>query len=147
MDKPRGLTVVLPGSERYFLDPQPIRALSGIGAASEKKLKAYGIETLGDLARADDDLVISILGKNGKTMLDRARGVECDAIVVDNSVKSVSNEMSFAHNLTARADIEAAIDMMAAKVARRLRRKKLNGTTLALKVRFENLSVKSGQRP
>ena len=147
MDKPRGLTVVLPGSERYFLDPQPIRALSGIGAASEKKLKAYGIETLGDLARADDDLVVSILGKNGKTMLDRARGVECDAIVVDNSVKSVSNEMSFAHNLTARADIEAAIDMMAAKVARRLRRKNLNGTTLALKVRFENLSVKSVQRP
>ena len=147
MDKPRGLTVVLPGSERFFLDPQPIRALSGIGAASEKKLKAYGIETLGDLARADDDLVISLLGKNGKTMLDRARGVECDEVVVEDSVKSVSNEMSFAHSLTVRADIEAAIDMMAAKVARRLRRKGLNGTTLALKVRFDNLSVKTVQRP
>ncbi len=147
MDKPRGLTVVLPGSERNFLDPQPIRALSGIGAASEKKLKAHGIETLGDLARADDELVMSLLGKNGRTMLDRSRGVDADEVSTDDTVKSVSNEMSFAQNLTERDDIEAAIDMMAAKVARRLRRKGLNGTTIALKVRFDNLSVKSVQRP
>lgn len=31
--KPRGLTVVLPGTERGFLAPLPVRALSGIGAA------------------------------------------------------------------------------------------------------------------
>ncbi|MBQ9043884.1 MAG: DNA polymerase IV [Eggerthellaceae bacterium] len=147
MDKPRGLTVVLPGSERNFMDPLPVRALSGVGASAEKKLKQLGIETLGDLARADDEEVVGLLGKAGRVMLDRARAEEYAPVESDDEVKSVSNETSFAKDLTARADIEAAIDTMAAKVGRRLRRKGLAGRTLALKVRYSDFSVRSVQRP
>lgn len=147
MDKPRGLTVVLPGSEESFMGPLPVRALSGIGASAERKLKEHGIETLGQLADADDELVEKLLGKVGRVMLDRARGVEDAPVVPDDEVKSVSNETSFAHDLTEREDIEAAIDTMAAKVCRRLRRKGLAGSTLALKVRYEDRSVRTVQRP
>ncbi len=147
MDKPRGLTVVLPGSEGNFMAPLPVRALSGIGAAAEKRLRERGIETLGDLAAADDELVVGMLGKVGRVMLDRARGLEDAPVESDDEVKSVSNETSFARDLTDRADIEAAIDTMAAKVGRRLRRKGLAGRTLALKVRYSDRSVRSVQRP
>lgn len=146
MDKPRGLTVVLPGSERSFMGPLPVRALSGIGASAERKLKEHGIETLGQLADSDDELVEGILGKVGRVMLDRARGLEDAPIVQDDEVKSISSETSFAYDLTERADIEAAIDTMAAKVGRRLRRKNLAGRTLALKVRYEDRSVRSAQQ-
>ena len=146
MDKPRGLTVVLPGSEAGFMGPLPVRALSGIGAAAERKLKEHGIETLGQLAAADDELVERMLGKVGRVMLDRARGMEDAPVVPENGVKSVSNETSFARDLTVRADIEAAIGTMAAKVGRRLRRKGLAGRTLALKVRYADRSVRSVQR-
>lgn len=145
MDKPRGLTVVPPGSERNFMDPLPVRALSGVGSSSEAKLKEHGIETLGDLARSDDGLIVSILGKNGATMLERARGLEQSSIDPDDEVKSVSNEMSFAQDKADRAEIEAAIDTMAAKVGRRLRKKGLAGTTLALKVRYADLRSRSVQ--
>ena len=147
MDKPRGLTVVLPGSEANFMAPLPTRALSGIGPAAERALRNHGIETLGDLANADDDLVVAVLGKNGQTMLDRARGTEDAPIVADDTVKSVSNETSFAHDLTNRDDIEAAIATMAAKVGRRLRRKGLVGRTVSLRVRYADRSVRSQQRP
>ena len=147
MDKPRGLTVVIPGSEANFMAPLPVRALSGIGGSSEKKLRDLGIETLGDLAAADDDTIVRLLGKPGKVMLDRARGLENAPIEMDDEVKSVSNEVSFAHDLTEREDIIAAIDVMAAKVGRRLRRKGLAGRTLALKVRYADRSVRSVQRP
>ena len=146
MDKPRGLTVVMPGSERNFMDPLPVRALSGIGPSAQKRLNDHGIETIGDLASADDDLVESLLGKNGRVMLDRARCTEDDEVVQDDEVKSVSNEMSFSEDLTSRADIEAAIGTMAAKVGRRLRRKGLAGHTLALKVRYADRSVRTVQR-
>ena len=46
MDKPRGLTVVLPGSEAEFLAPLPVRKMSGIGKASEAHLAMMGIHTL-----------------------------------------------------------------------------------------------------
>ena len=55
MDKPRGLTVVFPGSERDFLAPLPVRTMSGIGAAAEEKLRARGIRTLGQLADAGEE--------------------------------------------------------------------------------------------
>ena len=147
MDKPRGLTVVLPGSEANFMAPLPVRALSGIGPSAEKKLHSRGIETLGDLMEADDAVVIGMLGKAGRVMLDRARCVEDAPVESDDEVKSVSSETSFAQDLVKREDIEAAIATMAAKVGRRLRREGLSGRTLALKVRYADFSVRTVQRP
>ncbi|MBO4352487.1 MAG: DNA polymerase IV [Eggerthellaceae bacterium] len=147
MDKPKGLTVVMPGSELSFMSLQPVRALSGIGPSAAAKLHDYGIDTLGELAAADDELIEKLLGKNGAVMLERARGIEMSKVMADDDIKSVSNEISFADDLTDRQDIEAAIAIMASKVCRRLRRKDLKGSTLALKVRHADLSFQSVQRP
>ena len=147
MDKPRGLTVVLPGSEENFFDPQPLRALSGIGPSAERVLKEHGISTLGELARADDASIVAWLGKSGRVMLDRVRCAEDDPIEPDTDVKSVSNEVSFANDMTDREDIMAAICTMAAKTGRRLRRKGLKGKTIALKIRYDDRTVRSVQRP
>lgn len=145
-DKPRGLTVVYPGSERAFLAPLPIRTLSGVGAAAEKVLKAHGIRTLGDLGNADAALLKRVFGKNGEMMRERALGADRSPVVVDDEVKSVSNEVTFAEDLTDRASIEAALATIAAKVGRRLRRKGLTGRTIAIKVRYDDRSVHSVQR-
>lgn len=146
-DKPQGLTVVLPGSERNFLEALPVGALSGIGPSTAAKLKALGIETLGQLCDAEDEKVISRLGKVGAMILARARGQEDSSVVAEDKVKSVSNETSFAEDLTERKDIVAAIDTMAAKVGRRLRRKGLRGRTLTLKVRYGDFTARSAQCP
>ena len=37
-EKPRGLTVVLPGTEAAFLAPLPVGAMSGVGPATESRL-------------------------------------------------------------------------------------------------------------
>ncbi len=146
MDKPRGLTTVYPGRERDFLAPLPVRTMSGIGAAAEQKLKARGINTLGDLAEAEESLLTRLFGKNGHVMHLRALGGDDAPVITNDPVKSVSNEMSFAVDLTERADVEAAIATMAAKVGRRLRRKGLKGHTLGLKVRYDDRSVRSVQK-
>ncbi len=120
MDKPRGLTVVYPGSERDFLAPLPVRTMSGIGAAAEEKLNARGIRTLGQLADADRRMLERVFGKLGRVMHVRANGGDDAPVEQDDAVKSVSNEMTFATDLTRREDVEAAIATMAAKVGRRL---------------------------
>lgn len=146
MDKPRGLTVVYPGGERDFLAPLPVRTMSGIGAAAEEKLRTRGIRTLGQLANADLNMLVRLFGKNGRVMHLRANGGDDAPVEQDDTVKSVSNEMTFAVDLTERTDVEAAIATMAAKVGRRLRRKGLRGHTLSLRVKFNDLSVRSVQR-
>ncbi len=146
MDKPRGLTVVYPGREADFLAPLPVRRMSGVGAVAERELTSHGIRTLGDMARADESLMRRIFGKNASVMRTRARGGDAVPVEGGEPAKSVSNETTFAHDLTTRADVEAAIATMAAKVGRRLRKKGLAGRTLSLKVRFSDRSVRSVQK-
>ena len=61
-------------------------------------------------------------------------------------MKSVSNELSFAKDLSERDDIRAAMATMAAKVGRRLRAAGLRGSTLTLRLRFGDRSAHSIQR-
>ena len=145
MDKPRGITVVYPGGERAFLDPLPVRTVSGVGAAAERALVACGIRTLGDLARADASILKKVFGKNGEMMRRRAAGEDASPVETDDEVKSVSNEMTFAEDLTTREEVEAAIGTIAAKVGRRLRRKGLKGRTLSLRVRYDDRTTRSAQ--
>lgn len=145
-NKPRGLTVVYPGESAAFLAPLPVAEMSGIGPVAQKKLTAYHLHTLGDVANADPALLKQVFGKNTKLMMDRCRGIDTAVASIHEPAKSVSNEISFAVSLTDRKEIQARIATMAHKVGRRLRRKGIEGTTLHLKIRREDLSVRTCQR-
>lgn len=144
-DKPRGLTVVYPGSEETFLSPLPVRNLSGVGSVAEKALKGYGIRTLGEMSRADESVLRRIFGKNAEMMRDRARGRDSSIIEADEGVKSVSHEVTFSTDLENRDDIEAAVRTLASKVGRRLRRKQLKGRTVTLRMRYDDRTTRSSQ--
>ncbi|MDO4182792.1 MAG: DNA polymerase IV [Coriobacteriia bacterium] len=144
-EKPSGLTCVMPGSEQAFLAPLPIRALSGVGAASEAELRKFGIQTLGQLAQAEESLLKRVFGKNAGLMRQRALGGEQSPVAADRTVKSVSHETSFAQDITCREDVRAAIATMATGVGRRLRKKGLAGTTVSLKLRLGDRQIKQAQ--
>lgn len=146
MEKPQGLVAVYPGGERAFLAPLPVRTMSGVGESAERKLKAHGIRTLGDLADAGEGMLLRLFGKSGQVMHVRANGGDDAPVEGGDAVKSISNETTFAADLTTREDVEAAIATMAAKVGRRMRKKGLRGRTLSLRVRFDDRSMRSVQR-
>ena len=139
-EKPRGLTVVPPGTERAFLAPLPVGAMSGVGPATEGRLRRMGIRTLGELSRADAGALEREFGVLGPRMALRAAGLERSRVAqadAPDDVKSVSNERTFSSDLTARDEIEAAILHVASVVGRRLRRKGLRGRTVTLKLKYD----------
>ncbi len=138
-EKPRGLTVVPPGTEEGFLAPLPVRALSGVGKAAESALHKVGIRTLAQLADASDALLSPIFGVNAEMMRLRAAGREVSEVTpidAPEDVKSVSNERTFSTDLTELPDAEAAVRLLAESVGARLRRKHLAGRTVTLKLKF-----------
>lgn len=145
VDKPRGLTIVFPGTEQQFLAEFPVRAVSGIGPSAEAKLHAMGIKTLAQLAEADAEELRGVFGIAAEMMLSRARGEDASEVTTERDVKSVSHEVSFATDLETREEIEASLTTLVTQVGRRLRMKGLKGTTLTLKVRFADRSVHSAQ--
>ncbi len=147
--KPRGLTVVLPGTEAAFLAPLPVRAMSGIGKASAARLADLGIHTLGQLAQQDPERMRTLFGVHGPRMVLRASGrerSEVRSIDEPEEVKSVSNERTFAQDLTTRDELEAAIDHVSALTGTRLRRKGLQGSQVTLKLKFDITHTHTAQR-
>jgi DNA polymerase-4 len=114
--------------------------MSGIGSASEVHLAKLGIHTLGQLAEQDPERMRQVFGISGPRMVLRAAGLEESHVrAVDEleGVKSVSNERTFAHDLTTRDEIEAAIDHVSALAGARLRKKGLTGSQVTLKLKFD----------
>lgn len=147
--KPRGLTVVLPGTEAAFLAALPVRVMSGIGKASEEHLAQLGIKTLGQLAKQDPERMRAIFGVAAQRMVSRAAGLENSRVRgydEPEEVKSVSNERTFAHDLSSRAELEAAIGHVSALTGRRLRKKGLKGSQVTLKLKFDIYHTHTAQR-
>ena len=71
-EKPRGLTVVMPGTEADFLAPLPVRALSGVGGATEARLARMGVRTLGQLAHTPAADLEDGQSRRGEVGLERA---------------------------------------------------------------------------
>lgn len=148
-EKPRGLTVVFPGTEGAFLAPLPVSAMSGVGPATEARLARMGIRTLGELARADVAALEREFGVLGPRMALRAAGLETSEVArVDEpeEVKSVSNERTFESDLVDGEDVRAAVRHVAGVVGRRLRSKGLRGTTVTLKLKYDATHGRTAQR-
>ncbi len=148
-EKPRGLTVVLPGMEASFLAPLPVKAMSGIGSATEARLTELGIRTLGQLATQDPQVMERRFGVFGPRMVERAAGREHSLVrAIDDTeeAKSVSNERTFAHDLTSADELRAAVRHVSGLVGTRLRAKGLTGTQVTLKLKMDIHHTHTAQR-
>ena len=143
--KPKGLTVVYPGTEEQFLRNLPVKEMSGIGAASADALHKFGVRTLGDLAQADDAILTRVFGKNAQLFRLRAKGQEQASVSVDRVVKSLSHELSFPVDVSERKELLDNLFGLSEKVGRRLRKKGQVGNTVTVKVRFANRQLRSAQ--
>ncbi|MBM6774102.1 DNA polymerase IV [Olsenella profusa] len=147
-EKPRGLTVVLPGTERAFLAPLPVGAMSGVGPATERRLEQMGVRTLGELSRVDEGVLRRAFGVLGPRMALRAAGLERSQVAeaaAPEAAKSVSNERTFERDLTSEDEVRAAVRHVASVVGRRLRRKGLRGRTVTLKVKYDATRGRTAQ--
>ncbi|GAB3595361.1 DNA polymerase IV [Angustibacter peucedani] len=142
--KPDGLLVVEPADVRAFLDPLPVSAIGGVGPATLARLQPAGIRTVADLAAMDDDDAVRLLGSaHGRGLLAIARGDDERPVVAYREAKSISAEETFETDLRDPLRMGSEVDVLAARVAHRLRREGLAGRTVTLKIRFADFSIRT----
>lgn len=140
--KPDGLVLVEPGQERAVLGPMPVRALPGIGPATEQVLRRAGLNTVADLAEAGEAELVQLLGKaHGAGVHQMSTGVDDRPVVADQDAKSVSVEDTFEVDLADRDRVLREVDVLAARCVRRLRAAGRSGRTVVLKVRRFDFST------
>jgi DNA polymerase IV (DinB-like DNA polymerase) len=137
--KPDGLTVVKEGE--VFLAPLPVRKLLWVGRKTEAKLKALGINTIGDLARYDPAVLTEIFGVMGTQMHLMARGIDRSEVEPRTEVKSISHETTFEEDTDDADTVLKALDALSEEVCKEALNQSLFFKTVTVKVRYENFET------
>lgn len=137
-DKPDGLVIVPPGMEARFLAPLPIRALWGVGPKAEAILQQAGFESVGEIARADPERLVSVLGNRGRELWEMANGRDDRGVTTDHERKSVGSETTFPRDLPDGPEFRGAVDRLAREVAEGLQTRATLAKTMVLKLRYSN---------
>lgn len=142
---PNAIKVIEHGAERDFLDPLPCRELWGVGPRMAESLKELGMHTIGDIARWPEGNLEERFGKIGAALALRSKGIDDRPISTERESKSVSQETTFTRDVADEAKLLQTLKRLSDGVASSLRRKKLKGTTVRLKIRWSDFSTPSRQ--
>ena len=145
LDKPDGLTVLMPADIPSRIWPLPASRINGIGPKASEKLGRLGIDTVGQLAQADPALLIAHFGSNyGAWLHAAAHGRDERPVVTWRAPKSLSRETTFERDLHPRDDREALSPIftrLCEQVAQDLLRKDYVGRTVGVKLRYDDFKI------
>ncbi len=141
--KPDGLTIILPGEEEVFLSRLPVSRVPGIGRKTSEELSRHGIQTIGDLASVDVQVLIGWFGRGAVTLHHLARGIDGREVEGSDISKSISREVTFDEDTDDREGIKVVIDRMAEDLDRALAAEGCSYRTLTVKVRFEGFQTRT----
>jgi DNA polymerase-4 len=142
---PQAICIVPPGDEAAFLAPLPATALWGVGPKTAEKLAELSIHTIGDIAAWPAADLARRFGQHGDDLARRARGVDDRPIMTERAAKSISQETTFARDVTDRELLERTLRKQADEIAQKLRRADLLGTTVKLKLRWPDFTTPTRQ--
>ena len=139
--KPDGLTIVKEDEVEKFLSPLPVRKLLWVGRKTEAKLKALGVNTIGDLARYDPTALTSMFGVMGLQMHLLAKGIDRSEVEERVGVKSVSHETTFEEDTADPAAILQALDALCEAVQKETVNQHSLFKTVTVKIRYQNFET------
>jgi DNA polymerase-4 len=142
LDKPNGVVIVPPGTERDLLRPMQVTVIPGVGPATAERLRRIGVHTVEQLESVSADELVRVVGQShGTSLYALARAHDDRPVVSDRETKSISVEDTFDTDLVDPVLLAAIVDRHARSVCERLARARLSGRTVTLKVRMHDFAT------
>lgn len=130
-----------------FLARRPATALYGVGPATARTLRAYGLDSIGRIAAAPPATLQRILGaKTGRMVYDRAHGIDPTPVVPNASARSMGAEHRFPYDELDSERRRGALLALADDLGARLRTSRQAARALTLTVRYADRSTTSRTR-
>lgn len=145
--KPEGILEIPPARTLEFLQPLPIKAMWGVGAATERALKTRAIHTVGDLAREPLASLRQIVGNaSAERLHDLANGRDARDVETTRVEKSIGHEETFAVDVADTGELERELLRLSTRTSERLRDAGLEARTIAIKVRWDTFETVTRSR-
>ena len=142
-EKPDGLTVVYPTELKKFLEPLDVGTVAGIGPKTQRALKEIGIDTLGQLAKADVQKLKELFGNNGYWMWNVANGTDDETVAPRTDNVSFSTENTLAIYTRDKEKIHSHLYEQVEDIHQRLREHGYLFRTVGIKLVRTNFSVET----
>ena len=140
--KPDAITTMYKSEFKQKAWSLPVADLLYVGKSTNRKLALFGIKTIGDLARTDEDVLNSHLGKMGSILWSFANGYDDSPVKLENThapIKSVGNSTTTPKDLLCDEDVKIVLYILAESVAARLRENGFRCRVVEISVRDNEL--------
>lgn len=142
-EKPDKVHTLWPDEVEEKMWPLGVRDLLWVGKKTEERLLAYGIDTIGDIARLETGQLTRLVGQKFAAQLHEYANGRDDS-PVDTEIaeaKSYSAERTFSKDLTDPKDIDRALFNVACIVAHRIRKDDFRASTVSMFIKHKDFTV------
>ena len=136
IQKPNGLTVVLPQDGEEFVKKLKIRQFYGVGEVTEKKMHQLKIYTGADLKKISLEELKLHFGKFSSYLYSAARAIDNRAIKTFRQRKSIGKETTFLKDLSKKEEALVILEKLSQQVLDSMKKKKISAKTLTLKLKY-----------
>ena len=143
--KPNNEIFVKSGLERYFLSPLSVRKIPMIGPKTYQALRGLGIQTIGTLQKMPMSALLTVFGKNGQVIWEKARGIDKTPVYETTERKSISTERTFGQDTMDLNKVTGILIAMIENLAFQLRRGGKLTSCISVKIRYADFHTQNKQ--
>lgn len=143
LEKPNGLSVILPEQATKFLKQLTIEKFHGIGSKTAEKMHAMGIFKGSDLLKLSKAELTNSFGKSGSYFYKMVRAEDEREVNPHRIRKSIGAENTFSSNLINEIEVEEQLLRIHSTLNRRIQNHQKKGKTITLKVKYNDFQIKT----
>ena len=100
-EKPNRVHTLFPEEMAEKFWPLPVESLYGCGKTTAKRLRSLGITTIGALAKADRQMLLSNFKSQGDYLWESANGISSSAVTAESPAnKGYGNSVTLPYDVT-----------------------------------------------
>lgn len=127
--------------------PLPVSDLFMAGRASVRRLKSFGIETIGDLAASDPTLIEHRLKSHGRMLWEFANGIDDSPVRVErDEPKCIGNSTTLPADVTDADEADKVLKALCSRVSGRLERAGYQSGNICVEIKYSDFTKVSRQQ-
>ena len=143
--KPNGERQVPYDEIQPFLNPLSIKKIPGLGQATYIKLSEMGVRQIYTLARIPQEQLFKVLGNNGTSLWQKARGIDNSPVIPYHEQKSIGTQSTFEADSIDTRKIKQLLTSMVMDLCFQLRTQRKLTACITVTIRYSNFETHTRQ--
>lgn len=143
--KPNGFCRIEKGAEKGFLSPLTVNKIPQVGNKTYHTLRSMGVVKVKTLQQMPVELIENVLGKNGRSLWQKAQGVDHAPVRPYSEQKSMSSERTFHQDTTDTHHLKGVLVGMTERLSFKMRKQQKLTACITVKIRYSDFDTQTMQ--